>query len=141
MLSASAIFRFEIIHSRCEKNVLSYTCTRSHYKLLLTSYFVKYFRVPSLSERTNRLLRNCPLSLPLFINMPSLVPAGNQQRAFIIMTVFVHTHVHAFAQAHVCECAHLPSSYVKFSLGSENSFLSYFALIHCSLNTLIHTNR
>lgn len=40
---------------------------------------VKYFRVPSVSERTNRLLRNCPLSRPLFINMPSLIPAGSQQ--------------------------------------------------------------
>lgn len=29
-----------------------------------------------------------------------------------------------------------PSSYAKFFVGSENSFLSYFALIHCSLNTL-----
>lgn len=31
---------------------------------------------------------------------------------------------------------HSPSSYAKFFVGSENSFLSYFALIHCSLNTL-----
>ncbi|KAG7222497.1 hypothetical protein INR49_004570 [Caranx melampygus] len=40
-------------------------------------------RVPSLSERTNRLPRNCPLSRPLFINMPSLVPAEDQKRSFI----------------------------------------------------------
>lgn len=31
---------------------------------------------------------------------------------------------------------HSPSSYAKFLVGSENSFLSYFALIHCSRSTL-----
>ncbi|KAK0143772.1 hypothetical protein N1851_018026 [Merluccius polli] len=45
-------------------------------RLLLTSDLMKYFRVPSLSDRTNRLLRNCPLSRPIFISMPSLVSVG-----------------------------------------------------------------
>lgn len=36
----------------------------------------------------------------------------------------------------VCKCVFSPDSYLNRAPGSENSFLSYFALIHCSLSTL-----
>lgn len=73
-----------VLHSFCKCNI---TINKTE-KMMLTSYFVKYFSVPSLSERTNLLLRNCPLSRPLFINMPSLIPTENQQRSPIKMKLF-----------------------------------------------------
>ena len=77
--------------------------------LLLTSYLVKYFRVPSLSERTNRLLRNCPLSRPLFINMPSLIPAEHQKRSLISMNVLI-------VRVRVCECVYLLTFLIREAL-------------------------
>lgn len=83
--------------------------------------------VPSRSDSTNLLLRKLLLSRPLFISTPSRPPAERQ---------------HSFPSSRTRRCArvraraHSPSSYSNFSVGSENSFLSYLARIHCSLSTL-----
>lgn len=42
----------------------------------LTSFLLKYFSAPSLSDNTNFRLRNCPLSRPLFHRNPSRYPAA-----------------------------------------------------------------
>lgn len=71
---------------------------------MLTSYFVKYLSVPSLSDNTNLLLRNWPLSRPLFINMPSRIPAESQHS---FQSGRTHTHTPSSCLS-VCVCTHLP---------------------------------